>query len=310
VGENLRIVFAGTPANAATTLQSLLDGGFDVVGVLTREDAAIGRKKVITPSPVAEVATKAGIAVFKSNSVDDPTLKWLAELDADLGVIVAYGSILRSKALAIPSKGWINLHYSLLPDLPGAAPVQWALLEGRKETGVTVFELDEGVDTGPIYSQQAVTIPEGVNAGELLEILTMQGIELLSKAIQEIASNAAVKKVQDSHGQRKFASKLDRSAAKINFSDPSADVLNVIRAMNPEPMAWFEFEGVPVRVLSATKADALGIAVGVAVSSDQKVVVGCADGAIELLSIQPAGKVPMSAIEWFRGLRKEQVELS
>lgn len=306
----MRIVFAGTPANAAKTLLSLLDSGFLVVGVLTREDAAVGRKKIITPSPVAQVATEAGIALWKSNSLDVTALKWLKELEPDLGVIVAYGSILKKQALAIPAKGWLNLHYSLLPDLPGAAPVQWAILQGRQETGVTVFELDEGIDTGPIYAQQPVAIAEDFTSGQLLDVLTDHGVNLLSKTIREIANGTAVKTKQPLRERTESASKLTRASAKINFSDTCAEVLNLVRAMNPEPMAWCEFGEDSIRVLSAAPSEEKDLAIGQVKSLDQRILVGCKGGSVQLLIVQPAGKLPMLATEWFRGLHLEQVQLS
>ena len=162
----MKLIFAGTPANAANTLQALLQGDaglFEVVAVLTRPDAPLGRKRVLTPSPVAAVAEAAGIPVIKTKKIDAATIEELRRFDADLGVIVAYGALLGAEALQVPAKGWINIHYSLLPQWRGAAPVQNALLHGDKTTGVTVFQLDEGMDTGPVWLKVATEIQPDEN---------------------------------------------------------------------------------------------------------------------------------------------------
>ena len=149
----LRVVFAGTPQNAAETLDRLVNEGIQIVGVLTRTDARVGRSGELTPSAVAQKAHELGLETFKTNKIDDKTLEWLKSLKADIGAVVAYGSIFKQPVLDTPRLGWLNLHYSLLPDFPGPAPVQHAILQGQKVTGVTVFRLDTGIDTGPIIAR-------------------------------------------------------------------------------------------------------------------------------------------------------------
>lgn len=306
----MRIVFAGTPKNAADTLQALLERGFEIVGVLTRLNAPIGRKKIVSPSPVAKLAESKGLPVWKSNSLDEQALNWLSSLEPDIGVIVAYGAILNSKALEAPKAGWVNVHYSLLPDYPGAAPVQLAILEGRHTSGVTVFALDEGIDTGPIYSQREVAIPLDATAGIALELLSKQGIELLDQTLRDIGSGVAVPKKQQLPSPRKLAAKLTRSDSRVNFNSPAQQVANLIRAMNPEPMAWFELDGLPVRALEARVSEATPLSPGLAMLDSGGVIVGCSDSCIELVTVQPAGKTAMPAADWFRGLRKDQVKLT
>ena len=306
----MRIVFAGTPINAAKTLKALVAAGNTIVGVLTRADAPTGRSGTVTESPVAAVASSLGIPVLKSNTVDTDVLDWISGLTPDLGVIVAYGCILKSDALEIPSKGWINVHYSLLPKYAGASPVQHAILDGETETGVTVFKLDEGVDTGPVLSVQRTEIRPDENTGELLERLTEIGSELLCRTLGDFDNQYSSRSFQEIDSTRVATRKISRALARLDFNQSSKDVVNKVRAMNPEPVAWFEFESLPVRVLEATVEDSAELAAGVARLLGSQLIVGCSDGSVALELVQPAGKKPMSGADWFRGLRRDSLLLS
>jgi methionyl-tRNA formyltransferase len=306
----LRIVFAGTPVNAAKTLEALVDAGHTVVGVLTRADAATGRAKTVTESPVAATASLLKIPVLKSNKVDEAVLDWISALRPDLGVIVAYGCILKADALAIPRNGWVNLHYSLLPIYPGASPVQQALLDGATSTGVSVFELDEGVDSGPILSTQLVAISAEDNAGTLLKRLTEAGAELLMKTLNNYDELHSSRQLQGLESGRSVTRKITRSHAKLDFSASAQEVLNMVRAMNPEPVAWFEMDTQPVRVLEAALVESHALTVGMAKLVGSDLVVGCAHGSVALKKVQPAGKTEMAGADWFRGLRKDLLLLS
>jgi len=306
----LRIVFAGTPINAAKTLKTLVGAGNTIVGVLTRADAPTGRSGTVTESPVAAVASSLGIPVLKSNTVDTDVLDWISGLKPDLGVIVAYGCILKSDALEIPSKGWINVHYSLLPKYAGASPVQHAILDGETETGVTVFKLDEGVDTGPVLSAQRTEIRPNENTGELLERLTEIGSELLCRTLGDLDNQYSSRSFQEIDSTRVATRKISRALARLDFNQSSKDVVNKVRAMNPEPVAWFEFESLPVRVLEATVDGSAELAAGVARLLGSQLIVGCSVGSVALEVVQPAGKKPMSGADWFRGLRRDSLLLS
>ena len=306
----MRIVFAGTPINAAKTLKALVAAGNTIVGVLTRADAPTGRSGTVTESPVAAVASSLGIPVLKSNTVDTDVLDWISGLTPDLGVIVAYGCILKSDALEIPSKGWINVHYSLLPKYAGASPVQHAILDGETETGVTVFKLDEGVDTGPVLSVQRTEIRPDENTGELLERLTEIGSELLCRTLGDFDNQYSSRSFQEIDSTRLATRKISRALARLDFNQSSKDVVNKVRAMNPEPVAWFEFESLPVRVLEATVEDSAELAAGFARVLGSQLIVGCSDGSVALELVQPAGKKPMSGADWFRGLRRDSLLLS
>ena len=307
--KELRIVFAGTPENSATTLSELHASGANIVGVLTREDAKVGKAKDVAPSPVGKLAEQLGLVVRKTNSMDTETLEWLKRLDADLGVVVAYGTIFRADVLEIPRLGWINLHYSLLPELPGPAPVQHALLRGLAATGVTVFRLDEGIDTGPIISQCQVAIEQSDNAATLLGRLTREGSRLLKELLlaDEISVLSAV--AQPTEKAMVSAFKPSRAFARLDFNSTAESLANKVRAMNPEPMAWFEVNGINIRVLSARVVDET-TALSQAQIVGKDLVVGCQEGSLALELVQPAGKNVMSGADWFRGLRVEWLELS
>ncbi len=317
----MKIIFAGTPANAAATLQALLQGESglnEVVAVLTRPDAPIGRKKILTPSPVAEVAEAAGIPVIKTKRVDSDTVQAIKDFEADLGVIVAYGALLGADALSSTAWGWINIHYSLLPLWRGAAPVQNCLLNGEKTTGVTVFQLDEGMDTGPVWLSVPAEVQPDENAGDLLRRLTALGISALMQVLPEIASGL---RMPQAHviGDEPLASKPTREAAKINFENSAVQIENQIRAFNPEPMAHAllsqtgeSFRILAARALGATDWSSLGDGIdhkiGLVSIQKNRILVHCGQGTLlELKEVQPAGKKPMAASDWARGLQSEVI---
>jgi len=306
----MKIVFAGTPLNAARTLESLISAGFEIVGVLTRKDAPVGRAKTLTQSPVAEAAERHGIPVMRANQISQEVSDWIQGLNPELGVIVAYGTILRSNVLEIPSKGWINVHYSLLPKYPGASPVQHAILNGDPRTGVTIFRLDEGVDTGPILSQREVDIEDQSSSGELLNNLTEVGAALLVEALSSIDDLILKQQPQIVPSDVTVAGKISRADARLDFSRPAPLVHDFVRAMNPEPVAWFEYLGTQVRVLKTSLKDVNDLAPGEAKLASGELVVGCSAGSVSLLQVQPAGKREMPGVDWFRGLRKESILIS
>jgi methionyl-tRNA formyltransferase len=299
----MRILFAGTPATAATVLESMVVSGHEVVAVLTREDALTGRKKVLTQSPVADAATKFNIPVIKANKVDEAILQQIAEHKPDLAIVVAYGVILRSEALEAIPNGWFNLHYSLLPKYRGAAPVQHSLLAGQTETGVTLFKIDQGLDTGDILGSVSTVISPDENAGELLTRLTQLGVSLLNAELPALYSGTL--KLQAQTGSSSVAPKISRANAKIDFDISSQRISDLVRAMNPEPMAWCLFGEEPMRVLRgrAVSNSPVVLQKGEVRVLENAVYVGCGEQeAIELLEVQPASKTAMSAKDWANGL--------
>ena len=299
-------MFAGTPANAATTLRWLLASGHEVAAVLTRPDAPIGRKRLITPSPVAQLAQDAGIPVIKANRVDESIADAIAATGAQLGVIVAYGALLKRFALDALPLGWVNLHYSLLPDWRGAAPVQNSILHGDRETGVTLFQLDEGMDTGPILNSVSTTINPGETSGRLLERLTDLGNTLLGETLPLIDAGLVKPVQQPSTGSIRPAVKLFRQHALINWNKPAREIENKVLALNPEPMAHTFLNNQPFRLIDArtttSSAQVADLPAGTLHIEGAKVFVACGSGtALELITVQPAGKNQLSAADWARG---------
>lgn len=303
----MRVIFAGTPLNAAATLIALKKSGIDIVGVLTRTDATLGRKKILTQSPVAEAAQALGIPVVKANQVDEHALSQIQSLNADLGVVVAYGAFLNETALESLPKGWINLHYSLLPALRGAAPVQHALLKGLNTTGVTAFKLDKGMDSGPILLQAPTVIEPDENAGRLLNRLTDLGISVLLELLPSVAAGVAKHRVQDESGAT-LAPKIHRSQAQIDWNQSAVTIQQLVLAMNPEPMAWTTLGEESFRILEARafRAGTQQASPGTVQLVEDRVLVACDDGALQILRVQPAGKNEMSAIDWFRGVQNKE----
>ena len=303
----MRILFAGTPANAAATLVALHAAGHEIVCVLTRPDALIGRKKISTPSAVAQAADSLGIPTVKAAKVIAETLEELGRFTPDLGVVVAYGSLLKRQALDFLPKGWINVHYSLLPKWRGASPVQSALLNGETETGVSVFQLDEGMDTGPLLKQVQTEIQPDENSGELLNRLTHIGISALDECLAKVESGIA--DYHEQVGTGSIAGKLTRADAIIDWHQPADNLALLVRAMNPEPMSWTSFRGTSFRVLEARPIEINGLSdhqdinIGYVFKIDDRVCVRCGDTTtLELIRVQPSGKNSMLAADWLRGL--------
>jgi methionyl-tRNA formyltransferase len=303
----MRVIFAGTPLNAAATLIALKKSGIDIVAVLTRTDAPLGRKKVLTQSPVADAAQALGIPVVKANQVDEHALGQLESFKAELGVVVAYGAFLNETALQFLPKGWINLHYSLLPALRGAAPVQHALLQGFRETGVTAFQLDKGMDTGPILLQAATVIEPDENAGRLLSRLTQLGVTVLLELLPSIADGIA-KPIPQNESAANFAPKINRTHAQIDWNRSANSIQQQVLAMNPEPMAWTTIGDDSFRILDARTyhGENLPSSPGTVQLVDGKVLVACHNDSLQLISVQPAGKNEMPAGDWFRGAKNKE----
>ena len=309
----MRLLFVGTPKVAADTLKQLLTdpefSRFEIAAVLTREDAPIGRKRIVTPSDVATTGLTYGIPVIKANKVDDAVIASIHSHGVDAAVVIAYGSLIGKKALDSLPLGWFNLHYSLLPKYRGAAPVQWALINGERETGVTLFKLDQGMDTGPIMSSVSCVVEPNDNAFTLLERLRLLGVSLLSEQLPLLESGIAKLTPQASEALS-TAPKLTRGDGAIDWGLTSRQVVNLIRGVNPEPGAFSSFQGTVVKVLEALEVADHGEtdeqrklnAPGMFSNHRGKVLVRCGEGLLELVSVQPAGKSAMSASSWLAGL--------
>lgn len=297
----MRILFAGTPSTAANVLNGLVSSGHEVVAVLTREDAPVGRKKILTPAAVADAANELRLPIIKANKVDSQVIAQISEYLVDLAVVVAYGVILRQDALDAVPNGWFNLHFSKLPRWRGAAPVQHSIRSGDKETGVTVFKIDEGLDTGAVLGLAETVIEPEETSGELLERLSVIGVSLLNQELPKIYAGNA--KLAAQEGEITLAPKIQRADARIIFSASAKEVENLVRAMNPEPMAWCDFAGDPFRILRAREVQAsYKLVPGEVTMEGERVLVGCGfDTTLELLEVQPASKTKMAASAWMHG---------
>lgn len=298
-----RIVYAGTPAIAAEALRGIIEAGFDVVGVLTRPDAPRGRKRTPTPSPVAHTAHEAGIPVIKADQIDHEVSEQLSTWEPSLGIVVAYGALLPPTTLQIPTRGWVNLHYSDLPKYRGAAPVQHAILNDEPRTAATVFQLEAGMDTGPIHGRTEYRIPEMTSSGTALTELTDLGTQLLIELIPALLTGSS-QPIEQSD-QPSFAPKLTRNDAYIDPTQSAVQVANRINATIPEPGAWTRHGDTRIKFgVARAYAGDVDAPAGEVRTVDDSVIMATGDGrGVVLSQVQPAGKQMMNAADWLRGLQ-------
>lgn len=302
----MRLIFAGTPAPAVPSLRLLAAGDHEIARVVTRPDAPLGRKRVLTPSPVAAVAEELGIAVLRTKRLDDVATEELTALDADLGVIVAYGGLVREPLLSAPRRGWINLHFSLLPRWRGAAPVQHALIAADAVTGASVFQLVAELDAGDVFGERGYTVPPAATSGDVLTDLAELGAELLAEVVDQIGSGAAHATPQ--RGETTLAPKLSDADGAIDWHQNIERVLGRILGVTPEPGAHTTFDGARLKVLDARRpAEPVALAPGEIVASGRDVLIGTGGDAIAVARVQPAGKAPMAAADWWRGVKDQTI---
>lgn len=300
----MRIVFAGTPEFAIPSLNALAAAGHEIVGVITREDAPLGRKRVLTPSPVAVAAEALGLDTLKANRLGEDATAWVAERAPELGVIVAYGGLLREPLLSLPVKGWINLHFSDLPRWRGAAPVQRALMAGEQELGVTVFRLVEALDAGDVLTRDSTSFAPGTSAGQALTELASTGTDALLAAVALLADDGQAGEPQV--GEDTYAHKLTREDGLISFGSgtTAGAALAHWAGVTPEPGAYALLGDQPVK-LTELRPFAGEVPEDLAAGEVRLVgkvaLLGCADGALELSRVQPAGKPAMDGNAWLRG---------
>ncbi|HWH00384.1 MAG TPA: methionyl-tRNA formyltransferase [Pilimelia sp.] len=305
----MRLVFAGTPAVALPALDAIAASRHQLLAVLTRPDAPAGRGRRLVRSPVGAWADERGIEVLSPPRPRDPEfLERLGQLGPDCVPVVAYGALVPPVALAVPRHGWVNLHFSLLPAWRGAAPVQHALLHGDALTGASVFALEEGLDTGPVYGTLTEAVRPTDTAGDLLDRLAAAGAGLLVAVLDAIEEGTARAVPQPADGVS-LAPKVTVEDARVRWSDPAFAVDRRIRACTPAPGAWSTFreERVklgPVRPL----ADGPPLAPGDLLVARDQVLVGTGTEPVALGEVRAAGKKPMPAADWARGLRVQPGE--
>jgi methionyl-tRNA formyltransferase len=296
-GSPLRIIFAGTPAFAAAHLRGLLDSDIDVCAAYTQPDRPAGRGKKLAASPVKELALEAGLSVFQPTSLRDPAAqREMASLHADALVVVAYGLILPQAVLDIPRLGCINVHASLLPRWRGAAPIQRAIEAGDAQTGITIMQMDAGLDTGPMLATTAVAIDPGMTAGSLHDLLAERGVPLLLEVLADLEKHLRSAEIQPEQGVT-YAHKIDKAEAEIDWSQDSTTLMRKILAFNPFPVAWTSVGGERLKVWLAEEAPGTGPAGVVLPSADSELLVACGSGALRITALQLPGGRRMTAAE-------------
>lgn len=312
----MRIVFAGTPEPAVPSLEHLValaaEGAHEVVGVLTRPDAPVGRGRTLRPSPVKAAAQRHGIPVIESDRPwEDEPAAALRALEPDVGAIVAYGALLPASVLEIPRHGWVNLHFSVLPAWRGAAPVQHALMAGDDVTGATTFVLTPGMDTGPVLGVMTETIRPLDTAGDLLERLAHAGPRLLGESLHGLVDGSLEPRPQGEDGVSR-APKLTPADAELRWDQPAHVLARRVAGCSPAPGAWTTFRGQRFKVLLARPVEATGeepaLPPGRLADRGGSLFVGTGSGELELLRVQPPGKPAMDADAWARGARLTQEE--
>ncbi|MGH7519241.1 MAG: methionyl-tRNA formyltransferase [Gemmatimonadales bacterium] len=297
----MRVAFFGTPEFAVPALRELLRRRIDVAAVITRPDRPQGRSRsTLVSPPIKLAALDAGLSVLQpERPVGDVFTAGLRHFRPDLGVVVAYGHILRPEVLAIPRLGMINVHASLLPRWRGAAPIAWSLLHGDTETGISIMQMEAGLDSGPVLLRLRTAISDGETGGQLTERLAELGALALGQAMDRIAHGGAIGEAQD-HAAATYAPKIDRSLTHVAFGDGARAAARRIQAFDPVPGAWATLRGDAVKLFGARVVEGVGEP-GTVIGAGQALVVAGGADAVDVAEVQPAGKPRMAAAEWVRG---------
>ncbi|MGP6171133.1 methionyl-tRNA formyltransferase [Microbacterium sp. A196] len=298
----MRLVFAGTPTAAIPTLRALAEV-HDMAAVITRPDAPLGRKRVLTPSPVAQAAEELGLPIIKAVRLDEDVTARIAALKPELGVIVAYGGLVREPLLSIPAHGWINLHFSILPQWRGAAPVQRALIAGDAALGASVFQLVPALDAGDVFAARTVDVAPDATADVALDVLAHDGAGLMADVVRGIADGTAVAIAQQ--GEPTSAAKLEFADGALDWNQPLEQVFARFRGVTPEPGAHTSIGGLQVKILEASRSDESAVAPGGIAPTKTALLIGTGTQPLAVTRVQPAGKQAMNATDWWRGLRAD-----
>ena len=296
----------GTPDFAAKSLKSLIDSKYDVCAVFTQPDKPKGRGYKLTPSDVKKLALENNIEVFQPAKLKTgEAFDIIKELNPDIIVVVAYGKILPKEIIEFPKYGCINVHGSLLPKYRGAAPIQWSVINGERKTGVTTMYMDEGLDTGDMILKEETDILENETSGELYERLSVLGAKLLIKTIEEI-ENGSTKREKQDNNNFSYAPMLNKDMALIDWNKSADEIHNLIRGLNPWPIAFSYINGKRVKIYKSCISNLVGKVPG-EVISEKPFVISCGENtAIELLEVQYEGKKRMSSGDFLRGYKIEK----
>ncbi len=300
----MRIIFFGTPAFAIPSLAALLQSEEEVIAVVTQPDKKKGRGRVSSPSLVKELAIDRGIKILQPVNIKDPLfLNGLSKIMPEIIVVVAYGKILPAQILRLPSHGCINVHASLLPKYRGAAPIQWAIINGEKKTGITTMLMDEGLDTGNILLQEETEISSDDNAETLGNKLAEIGASLLIRTIKGIRSGY-IKPIPQK-GTPGYAPPLKKEDGRLNWSKTATEIFNFVRGMYPWPCAYCYLNKERIKITRVKMLEGSGIPRRVE-KTGEELIVGTGEGLISIVELQPEGRIPMSAKAFLQGRRLKE----
>lgn len=298
-----KIVFMGTPAFSAPILRMLVEQGYEVALVVTQPDRPVGRKKILTPTPVKEQALALDLPVYQPERLKDPEqAQKILDLQPDLIVTAAFGQILPTAILEAPKLGAINVHASLLPEYRGGAPIHQAIIDGKKETGVTIMYMVDRLDAGDIISQTTVPIEEMDHTGSMFEKLSIAGKELLQETLPSIIDGTNARTPQDEE-RVTFARNISREQERIDWNKSARELYNQVRGLHPWPVAFTSLGGTNVKIWWAELADSANISQPgeVLELTEDAIIVQTGDGALAIKELQPAGKKRMTAQDYLRG---------
>ncbi len=300
----MRLVYMGTPRFAVPPLQALAQAGHEIIGVVTRIDKPAGRGRTIAEPPVKTAARDLGLTVYQPRRVRDPDfIETLRRLNADVIVVAAYGQILPKEILSMPKYGCINIHASLLPLYRGAAPINWAIIRGDAATGITIMQMDEGMDTGAILVQEGLPIDPKDTSGTLTEKLSLLGAKLVARALPLVESGNLGPIAQEG-SKATLAPLLNKEDGLIDWTLPAAEIRSRVRGLTPWPGAYTFLEGALLKVLEAEAAPGSSSPGTISVSDSGAMEVGTGEGLLRVHLVQPAGKKPMSSQDFLRGHRE------
>lgn len=305
----MKIVFMGTPDFAVQPLKALIENGHEIALVVTKEDKPKGRGYEMSFTPVKEEALANGIEIFQPSTLNTKEVyEKLKSIDAELYVVVAYGKILPQKILDLPRRGCINIHASLLPSYRGAAPIQWAIIDGCKKTGITTMLMDSGLDTGDILKKYEINIEDDETGGSLFEKLALLGAKAIVDTIENLDNIVPVKQKDT---DTKYASVLQKSMGNIDFSKDRDYIERLVRGLSPWPGAYSSLRGKNIKLLKVSKVDVANIKYkkedyGRLISTKNNLYVVCKGGLLEILNLQLAGKKAMQSSEFLRGFKPEE----
>ena len=299
----MRVVFMGTPDFSVGTLRELAKAGHEIVGVISQPDKPKGRGKNLQPTPVKEAAMELGLPVYQPKKVRDPEfIQVMKELNPDVIVVVAFGQIIPKEILHMPKYGCINVHASLLPAYRGAAPIQWAVINGDKESGVTIMRMDEGLDTGDMINKVIVPLNEKETGGSLFDRLSESGAKLLVETLPMLEDGSAVFEKQPEESTTPYAAMISKKMGELDWAKSATELERLIRGLNPWPIALTTLSGERLKVFAAEKANGNGEPGTVLEANSKKgLTVACGEGALGLTEIQLVGGKRMKATDFLRG---------